>query len=72
MLTTKTSTRCPGWHPWHCYEYDTVLILYTRQNIVSADMFIKNIVLAAMRGGMIEDGAVLRLFMATMQTAAIE
>jgi hypothetical protein len=35
-------------------------------------MFIKNIVLAAMRGGMIEDGAVLRLFMATMQTAAIE
>ena len=41
MLTTKTSTRCPGWRPWHCYEYDTVFILYARQNIVSADIFIK-------------------------------
>ena len=28
--------------------------------------------LLRVRGGMIEDGAVLRLFMATMQTAAIE
>jgi len=46
MLTTKTSTRCPGWHPWHCYEYDTVFILYARQNIASADMLIKNIVSA--------------------------
>ena len=46
MLTTKTSTRCPGWDPWHCYEYDTVFILYARQNIASADMLIKNIVSA--------------------------
>ena len=46
FLSTKTSTRCPGWRPWHCYEYDTVFILYARQNIVSADMLIKNIVSA--------------------------
>ena len=35
-----------SWRRWHCYEYDTVFILYARQNIVSADMFIKNIVSA--------------------------
>ena len=45
MLTTKTSTRCPGWRPWHCYEYDTAKHCFGRyayfKNIVSADIFIK-------------------------------
>ena len=54
ILLARTSSRklkvakfYVSWRRWHyCYEYDTVFILYARQNIVSADMFIKNIVSA--------------------------
>jgi hypothetical protein len=46
-LKLKVAKFYVSWRRWHyCYEYDTVFILYARQNIVSADMFIKNIVSA--------------------------
>jgi len=46
-LKLKVAKFYVSWRRWHyCYEYDTVFILYARQNIASADMLIKNIVSA--------------------------